>query len=156
MNRTFSLMASDFPMQNLFLIDSALKVTVLLIVASVVVLMLRRDSAATRHLVWLVAMAATLVVPVMSALLPAWRVLPDWAGLSRTAIAESVSVRSPAVRPVEPIKLPDPVQLVVDDEPLPFRSQFDVKVSKHQPAVATPASITKPVIGHWRTARPEI
>ena len=59
-------------------------------VAAVAAMILRRDSAATRHLVWLLAIVAMLVVPVLSAMLPRWRVLPDWAGNSTgTAVAET-------------------------------------------------------------------
>ena len=50
--------------------------------AAITATILRRDSAATRHLVWLLAMVAMLVVPVLSAMLPEWRVLPEWAGIS--------------------------------------------------------------------------
>ena len=54
-------------------------------VGGVAAVMLRRDSAATRHLVWLLAIVAMLVVPVLSAMLPQWRVLPEWAGISPRA-----------------------------------------------------------------------
>ena len=47
--------------------------------AAIAAMLLRRDSAATRHLVWLLAMVAMLVVPVLSAMLPHWRALPEWA-----------------------------------------------------------------------------
>jgi hypothetical protein len=55
----------------------AVKGTALLVVAAVAAMILRRDSAATRHLVWLLAMVAMLIVPVLSATLPRWRVLPE-------------------------------------------------------------------------------
>ncbi len=70
-----------FSASGLLLVDSAIKGAALLVFASLVVLMLRRDSAATRHLVWLVAIVAMLFVPALSALLPQWRVLPEWATL---------------------------------------------------------------------------
>jgi len=50
---------------------------------------LRRDSAAQRHLVWLLALGSTLLWPLFSALLPAWRVLPHWAGRTATTRIES-------------------------------------------------------------------
>ena len=71
-----------FNTSGLLLVDSAIKGAALLVFASLVVLMLRRDSAATRHLVWMVAIVAMLFVPALSALLPQWRVLPEWAMLS--------------------------------------------------------------------------
>ncbi len=59
--------------------DSALKGAALLAVAALCALALWRASAATRHLVWLVAVVALLVVPVLSVALPQWRILPKWA-----------------------------------------------------------------------------
>ncbi len=58
------------------LLDSALKGAALLILAAMSVLLLRKASAATRHLVWLFAVGALLVLPALSALLPGWAVLP--------------------------------------------------------------------------------
>ena len=78
MNRTLLIVAGMFGASGPVLMDSAVKGTALLVVAAIAALTLRRDSAATRHLVWLLAMAAMLVVPVLSAMLPRWRVLPEW------------------------------------------------------------------------------
>ncbi len=58
--------------------DSALKGAALLGIAAFCALLLHRASAATRHLVWFVAIVALLVVPVLSVMLPQWRVLPGW------------------------------------------------------------------------------
>ena len=82
MNRTILTVAGVFSASSLLLVDSAVKGTALLVLAAVAAMILRRDSAATRHLVWLLAMVAMLVVPVLSAMLPQWRVLPEWAGIS--------------------------------------------------------------------------
>ena len=82
MNRFLFPMIVASSASTLLLVDSAIKGAALLLFASLVVLMLRRDSAATRHLIWLVAIVAMLVVPALSALLPQWRVLPEWADLS--------------------------------------------------------------------------
>jgi beta-lactamase regulating signal transducer with metallopeptidase domain len=76
--------------------DSALKGAVLLVVAALTVLALWRASAATRHLVWLVAVMALLVVPVLAIALPQWRVLPAWAVSPLTAPPEE---KSPPVEP---------------------------------------------------------
>src|SRR5438552_10174444 len=80
MNRAILLLAGVTGASSLLLADSAVKGLALLVVAAIAAILLRRDSAATRHLVWLLAMVALLVVPVLSALLPQWRVLPEWAG----------------------------------------------------------------------------
>ena len=53
-----------------FAVDVALKVTVVLTLASIADLALRRSSAALRHLVWAVAVAGVLAIPVASAVLP--------------------------------------------------------------------------------------
>lgn len=56
------------------LVAAALRGAPLLLMAGVATFALRRSSAATRHLFWLVAIAAMLVLPALSASLPAWRV----------------------------------------------------------------------------------
>ena len=91
MNRFLLPMTVAFSASSLLLVDSAIKGAALLAFASLVVLMLRRDSAATRHLVWMVAIVAMLVVPALSALLPQWRVLPEWAVMS-TDVKATVTV----------------------------------------------------------------
>src|SRR5437764_8724965 len=73
------------------LVDSAVKGTALLVLAAIAAMILRRASAATRHLVWLLAIVAVLVVPVLSAMLPQWRVLPEWAGISRDPVGVDIS-----------------------------------------------------------------
>ena len=78
MNRALFILISVSGVSSLLLLDSAIKGAALLLFAGVVVLFLRRDSAATRYLVWLVAIIAMLAVPLLSAMLPQWRVLPDW------------------------------------------------------------------------------
>jgi beta-lactamase regulating signal transducer with metallopeptidase domain len=60
------------------LYDAAIKGVLLLTAAGLVVLGLRRASAAARHLVWLVAVVALVAVPVLTVTLPRWRVLPAW------------------------------------------------------------------------------
>src|SRR5207302_8268329 len=91
MNRLILTVAGALSASSLLLVDSAVKGTALLVLAASAALMLRRDSAATRHLVWLLAMVALLVVPVLSALLPQWRVLPEWAGVSPAPVVVQTS-----------------------------------------------------------------
>ena len=73
MNRTFLAIAGVFSASSLLLVDSAVKGTAMLAGGACAAMILRRDSAATRHLVWLLAIVAMLVVPVLSAMLPQWR-----------------------------------------------------------------------------------
>ena len=82
MNRTLLPVAIAFGTSSLLLLNSAIKGAVILVIAAFLALLLRRDSAATRHLIWLVAMIAMLVVPLFSAMLPRWQVLPAWAAIA--------------------------------------------------------------------------
>ncbi len=59
------------------ILDAALKSFVVLGVASALSLGLRRASAATRHLVWLLAVASLLVLPLLSASFSSWQ-RPLW------------------------------------------------------------------------------
>src|SRR6266542_1746426 len=54
------------------LADAAIKGAVVLAAAGLLVLALRRASAAARHLVWCLALAAVVALPVLSAVLPGW------------------------------------------------------------------------------------
>ncbi|HEV3006265.1 MAG TPA: M56 family metallopeptidase, partial [Pirellulales bacterium] len=101
MNRTLLTVAGLSGASSLLLVDSAIKGMALLALAAIAALVLRRDSAATRHLVWMLAIVAMLVVPVLSAMLPQWRVLPQWARISlKPAVADSSppSIAGPAER----------------------------------------------------------
>lgn len=63
--------ASWFP----WLLDILLKSAVLLALAGIAVLACWRASAAQRHLIWTLAVIGVLLLPVLSATLPAWHVL---------------------------------------------------------------------------------
>jgi beta-lactamase regulating signal transducer with metallopeptidase domain len=58
----------------LFVIDWALKASLLLALAGVMDLLLRRKPASVRHLTWALALAGGLVIPLASVLMPTWRV----------------------------------------------------------------------------------
>jgi hypothetical protein len=60
------------------LVDSAVKGLAVLAVVGLVVLQMRNASAASRHLAWTVGMAGLLILPILSAVLPQWRILPSW------------------------------------------------------------------------------
>ena len=155
MNRTILIVAGVFGASSPVLVDSAVKCTALLVVAAVAALILRRDSAATRHLVWLLAMAAMLVVPVLSAMLPRWRVLPEWARIpAATAV---VSTRPPSMtRPADgAIEVARPA----DREGVASPSAVYPPAAgppDSRPASVTPAAIPAPAVasGSWLDALP--
>ncbi|RYD47885.1 MAG: hypothetical protein EOP85_04645, partial [Verrucomicrobiaceae bacterium] len=62
----------------LTILDASAKAGILLAVALLVVLCMRRASAASRHLVWLCALTGALLLPLGLRFLPQWQVLPSW------------------------------------------------------------------------------
>ena len=148
MNRTILTVAGVLSASSLLLVDSAVKGTVLLALAAVVALILRRDSAATRHLVWQLAIVAMLVVPVLSAMLPQWRVLPAWMSSPRPAVADvrPPSIVLPAGGVIESPRMPEPVEV---ERPI---ATVDQRVSSQpdpQPVLATPETVPAPAVSSW-------
>jgi len=77
------------------LVDAALRGSVILVAALAATRLMKGRSAAARHLVWVVALASMLALPLLSRVLPAWRVVPvpaprtaELASCSSTAAAE--------------------------------------------------------------------
>jgi hypothetical protein len=89
---TLTSLATMLPKILPVLIDAAMKGAVLLAAAGLLTLFLRRGSAAQRHLVWLLALGGSLALPVFSALLPAWRILPHWPGEIAAPTVESSAI----------------------------------------------------------------
>src|SRR5215207_3984016 len=85
MNRLLALLVGSALLAAV--VDSALKGAILLAVAAIIVLVMRNVSAATRHLVWLLAILGLLLLPLLSAALPGWRMLPNWATVPAAATA---------------------------------------------------------------------
>ena len=106
MNRAlFLTSAAAVPM----LTDASLKSAALLLLAGVCVLFMRRASAAARHMVWLAAVLALLLVPVLSIVLPGWRVLPHWAVLEPVEKGTSLTaLTSPGLPLPTPTEIPPP------------------------------------------------
>ncbi len=81
---------------GLLLLDTIVKATMLLVVACLVAVLLRRASAAVRHRVWCLSFGGLLLLPVLSSLLPGWRlaVLPEFTESDAVAAADHESVRT--------------------------------------------------------------
>src|SRR5882762_1422629 len=108
------------------LADAFVKATVLLLLAAVGTLFLRRSAASLRHLVWTLACGGVLALPLASALLPNWRVA-GWPRLdvpvafNAEQLAPQVSERkpAPAARVVPTVQTRSPVPTAtVDDGPV--------------------------------------
>lgn len=87
-------------------VDVILKVTVVLAIAPLAARALSRGSAAARHQIWVVALAASLLMPVLAAVAPQWRieVLPASATTVQSVSAPAPASIQPAADPVfEPI-----------------------------------------------------
>jgi hypothetical protein len=57
-----------------FIVDSAVKGAVWILLAATVARALSKASAATRHLVWCCALGGLLLLPMLTAILPGWQV----------------------------------------------------------------------------------
>ncbi|HEV2248400.1 MAG TPA: M56 family metallopeptidase, partial [Terriglobia bacterium] len=73
------------------LLEIFVKGTILVLFAAALALMLRRASAASRHLVWTVTLCAVLALPVLALALPAWEVPILSSARSGTA-SEAISI----------------------------------------------------------------
>jgi len=78
-------------------VDSAVKGFVLTLAAAIGMLALRKTSASLRHLLWVSAMAGLVALPIMSFVLPSWRVLPSWIDDSVAALSDVSEASVPAV-----------------------------------------------------------
>src|SRR5262249_16224658 len=93
------------------LLDTLIKSAVILSAAGLLTRSLRKASAASRHLVWSVAMASLLALPILTVALPSWRIsaLPSLATIAsvddsaREVVGSKASVAAPA-----PERKPEP------------------------------------------------
>lgn len=143
------------------LYDIAIKGVLLLVAAGLVVLGLRRASAAARHLVWLVALVALLAVPVLTVALPGWRVLPAWAAWpERPAVSPSMMpsaaptiVRVEAVPAATSIPAPPGSSFTPAPAPIDPRPSTPGPASTRRPAQAPVSSPTPtPSAAAWAVA----
>ena len=93
------------------LADAFVKATVLLLLAAVGTLFLRRSAASLRHLVWTLACGGVLALPLASALLPNWRVA-GWPRLDVPVAfnAEQLPLQAPERKPAPAARVVPTVQ----------------------------------------------
>lgn len=84
--RDFAFLAAWTSTAWPILADAAIKGTILLCLAGITTLAMRRASAAQRHCAWLLAVGGVLMLPLLAALLPAWRILPQWPNSTSVAL----------------------------------------------------------------------
>lgn len=157
MNRMIWTFGGVLTASSPLMLDSAIKGTVLLALAAMAALMLRRDSAATRHLVWMLAIIALLIVPVLSATLPQWRVLPTWMSTPRPFVEtiESSSVSTVAKTNGEVIEMPQRAPSMVPDAPMEVEQteapelQPDPATQVSQPTIMAPRENPAQAAGEW-------
>jgi beta-lactamase regulating signal transducer with metallopeptidase domain/protocatechuate 3,4-dioxygenase beta subunit len=122
MSAVFARYLDDFR-QSPFLLDAAVKATVLLAAAMLAAALLRRSSAAVRHRIWCLTFAALVLLPGLSAALPQWRlaVLPN-----RGTLVGGPLLRSPLAPQAEralTTQTPPPVENDSARQPVPLAEQ---------------------------------
>ena len=115
------------------LIDTTLKSIVIFAVAGLFGLMLRRQSAAVRSLIWGMAIVGCLIVPLFSLTLPQWQmgVLPATpAGFEADLLVEKPPPATPV--PIVPRPAPTPTQATpTPSQPPPAASERGLLASLH-------------------------
>jgi len=89
------------------LVDAFIKGTLVLVAAGAVSVCLRRSSAASRRLVWSLGLAAVVLLPAFSLMLPAWQV-PVLPSLTRTP---APALPDPGPTVLAPDRSPDELEL---------------------------------------------
>src|SRR5687768_12903206 len=124
-----------------FLIDCALKGSVVIATAAAIVWLLRKQTAAVRHSVWSAAVAAQLVIPVLALVLPTWRVPvldePGWV-VGTEAKSEKREARST-----------ETAQTATNNETTPAPTVR----SENSPSLTTQPTASAPAAASWRPSR---
>jgi len=125
------------------LLDAAIKGLAILSLTALAVLAMRRASAAARHLVWLLGTLSLLILPILSAALPAWHILPQWAN-NVAVLADSVPVSAGALTPDVP-------RIAPDNQDLPNESPMQAEPLIPAQVAAAPVRVLSPLHVAWQT-----
>ncbi|MFL5538312.1 MAG: M56 family metallopeptidase [Longimicrobiaceae bacterium] len=132
------------------LVDAALRGSLILLAALAATRLMKRRTAAARHLVWVVALASMLALPLLSRVLPAWRVVPVPAPLR--PVTSFVAAPVAAAPPVVSALREGGVERVADvpsSAASPASSSGDGIAAN--PAASAPATPAAPAFD-WKTA----
>src|SRR6267378_7084610 len=116
------------------LADAFVKATVLLVLAAVVTVFLRRSPASLRHLVWTLACGGVLALPLASALLPSWS-LAGWPRLNVPVVFNAEQVAG----------VPEPPS----HARAPQRAPSAASATVHAQSPVPPATVTEGPV-RWR------
>ena len=111
------------------LLSTSLKGVLILIIAAALSFALRKASAASRHLVWSLAIASLLALPVLSFGLPSWQVpvLPFEFSAGQSEIATiTPAMNSSQVQPPEPVAVVSNPSPVRERKPSPSQATWPV------------------------------
>jgi hypothetical protein len=117
-------------------VDAIAKATILFATAGLLSVVLRRGSAAVRHLIWTLALLSALVLPVLSIALPKWQV-----GMIQLPAASSEPRVVNESLPAAPVT----VRLKADTTSAGSKDAGRVRLQADQPADQPPAASRQPL-----------
>ena len=118
------------------LLDAAIKGLAILLLTALAILAMRRSSAAARHLVWFLGTASLLLLPFLSATLPGWYILPNWAITSPAAQPPATPSQPATPSPTAPLDAPDLPPILPAAPP-------ETVIAPPTPSVAAPLTTTQ-------------
>ena len=156
--RILDLFSVDFGTSWIGVADAVIKATLLFLAAGLASFLLRRRSAALRHMIWMLTLASVLVLPILSIALPRWQ----WNLVTidrEPSSAASYQVPASSSKHVLPRILPvtrseeraasNPQPVVTSEEPA---ARAEEPAASSQPAAArTPVSWSAVLLGLWMT-----
>jgi len=128
------------------LADAVVKGVAVLSLAGLATLVMRRSSAAARHLVWFLGALSLLILPVLSATLPGWYILPR-------LLPDTTAPVQPAVVPATLGPAPAPPAVDIPEwetRLLAQESPAELPVAPLAPSPLPPAPAPSPLSLPWR------